>query len=169
MRLRSVVLFVALLLVVATTATGTQSFSAGELGRGLSVAVASDEDAYLGYAADVDENRTLTVELTNALPGTQTLDVVVEVSNGSTTETNATTLSPGQQDAVEFGDVSCDAVIDAVGTGESVRIELTRAVPCDGTTEFVSDDGDSQGDEGGGGDSQGGEDDDDDDTTDEDN
>lgn len=133
MRFRSVVLFVALLFVVATTATGTQSLSASELDRGISATVVSDDDAYLGYAADVDDEGMLTVELTNSLPSGQTLEIVVEVSNGSVA-TNTTTLSPGQRARLEFGQVSCDATIGVVATGQSVGIELLRPVSCDGSS-----------------------------------
>ncbi|WP_411967558.1 hypothetical protein [Haloferax sp. YSSS75] len=148
MRRRSAVLFVVLLFVVATTATGTQSLSASELDRGISATVVSDDEAYLGYVADVDDEGVLTVELTNSLQSEPTLDVVVELSNGSVTTTNTTTLSPGQREQLEFGRVSCDATIGVVATGQSVGIELLRPVPCDDSS---FDDGGEDGEDGDGG------------------
>ncbi|WP_411964876.1 hypothetical protein [Haloferax sp. YSMS24] len=151
MRRRSAVLFVVLLFVVATTATGTQSLSASELDRGISAAVVSDDEAYLGYVADVDDEGVLTVELTNSLQSEPTLDVVVELSNGSVTTTNTTTLSPGQREQLEFGRVSCDATIGVVATGQSVGIELLRPVPCDDSAfDDGGEDGEGSEDEDGG-------------------
>ena len=154
MRLRTIVVAVALVSLVAMTATGTQSINSGELERGVGISVASDDDAYLGLSREVvtEDGQTLVLNVTNSVSGGQSLDVGVDVRDNGTTVTKTTTLLPGRPQQLEFTDVSCDATIDVVATGQAVRIELTRPVPCDSSTSFDDQDEDSQGDDQDGGD-----------------
>lgn len=114
----------AAVLLAALLAVGaTGSFSAVEADRGVSVAVADDEHAYLGVETDV-EGCNATVTVTNRF-ATSVSTVSLEAGNDSATIDG---LEPGE---VERRELRLDAAADSheiyvAATGTDVRVATTE-------------------------------------------
>ncbi|MFC7229007.1 hypothetical protein N0B31_16500 [Salinirubellus salinus] len=139
MALRHWLLVLAVVGVVTTGAGGTGAFSSATAERGVSVAVAPPEDAFLGLTdsldATVPENGTRADLLTVTNRLNQRVDLTAEVfetdPDGGPNVTNVSvvlSLEPGEGGPVS-ADLACDSnatesvtvTVDAVGTG--VRVE----------------------------------------------
>jgi len=121
---RSVLLVVALLVVGALIAP-TGGVSSSDIDRNVDVAVASDDEAYLGIQRECRDNASQ-VTITNRFSSGTTLDVNIAV-NGTTKTIDD--LAAGGQETKQFNTSDTDdtVTIDASGSGSSVR--LTRSVP----------------------------------------
>jgi hypothetical protein len=127
---RRILLFVATVLVLATTAAGTSGFDSASVDRGVTVTVADDSTAYLGVeqATTNATNGTtnLTVTLRNRFPTGATLAADIEVGNQS----SGVTLGAGEADTTTFQSVDCGEQIAVDVSGPSVDVSLNRTVSC---------------------------------------
>jgi len=121
---RYVFVAVALLAVGALIAP-TGGFSSSDIDRNVGVAVAADDEAFLGVQRECRDNASQ-VAITNRFSSGTTLDIDITV-NG-TTET-IDDLAAGDRETKQFdtSDTDDTVTIDASGSGSSVR--LTRSVP----------------------------------------
>ena len=139
MALRHWLLALAVAGLVGTTVAGTGAFSAVAADRGVTVAVAPPEDAYLGLSdpliSTIPENGTRADLLTVTNRLSETVDLTAAVieadPDGGPNVTNVSVVSsldPGDSGPVSV-DLTCDSAatesvtvrVDAVGTG--VRVE----------------------------------------------
>ena len=115
--------YATLLVFAALLILGTGGFSAMSADRGVSVTVAGDEEAYLGYS-DTCENGTLEITLTNQFDEELT-DVSITVAKE---EEPLSDLGPGDSETVEFNVSESgghDVTVDASGSGVSVELDRT--------------------------------------------
>lgn len=119
------ILLVVALLVVGALITPTGGFSSSDLDRNLNLAVASDDEAYLGIQRECRANASQ-VAITNQFFSGTTLNIDITV-NGTTKTIND--LAVGSQETKRFDTFDTDdtITIDASGSGLSVR--LTRSLP----------------------------------------
>lgn len=154
MRARRIALAVAVAGLLAAT-LGTGGFGVTAADRGLALAVADDESAYLrvdqtaeGVPGGVAKN--VTVALGNAFPGRPPLSVTVAVEGRGSAKANGPPdgvgapsgagSGPGAAASATLGDdpvtlafsgVPCGATLRIEAVGDGVRVEMTRPVRCE--------------------------------------
>lgn len=111
-------------LIVFATALliGSGSFSAMSADRGVSVAVADDPEAYVGYETSCN-GQTLEITITNQF--NNDFEGIVTVDG---TQESFGQLSPGEASKVDFKNVDDGDPITVTVWGESVSAELDRSV-----------------------------------------
>ena len=121
---RSVLLVVALLVVVALIAP-TSGISSADIDRNADVAVASDDEAYLGIQRECRDN-TSQVTITNRFSAGTTLDINIVV-NGTTKTIDG--LAAGGQETKRLNTFDTDDTIAIHASGSGVSVHLTRSLP----------------------------------------
>ena len=121
---RSVLLVVALL-VVGALIVPTGGFSSSDIGRSVDVAVASDDEAYLGIQRECRDN-TSQVTITNRFSAGTTLDINIVV-NGTTKTIDS--LAAGGQETRWLDTFDTDDTIAIHASSSGVSVHLTRSLP----------------------------------------
>jgi len=109
-------------------------FSAVSADRSVEVAVADDDEAYLGVAQELSNTNMSTgttdidVTVTNRFGSKITLDTVEVTVNGDTKELES--LGPGEDGTAKFTGVDCSREIDVAASGSGVDVELDREIGC---------------------------------------
>ena len=119
------VLLVVTLLVVVTLIAPTGGVSSSDTGRNVGVAVASDDEAYLGVQRECRDNASQ-VTITNRFSSGTTLDVDIAV-NG-TTKTIDDLAAEGQE-TKQFDTFDTDDTITIDASGSGISVHLTRSLP----------------------------------------
>ncbi|QSG06150.1 hypothetical protein [Halapricum desulfuricans] len=118
--------YAALLALAVLLVLGTGGFSAMSADRGVSVSVADDEEAYLGYD-DTCENGTLKVTITNQFDDRLT-DVSITVDGEQKDLPEDAEIEAAKQWTATFnvsGTNSRDVTVEASGPGVSVELDRT--------------------------------------------
>lgn len=118
-------LLVVALLVVGALTTPTGGFSSSDLDRNVDVAVASDDEAYLGIERKCRGN-TSQVTITNRFSSGTTLNIDITV-NGTTKTING--LAAGGQETKQFDTFDTDDTITIDASGSGISVHLTRSLP----------------------------------------
>jgi alpha-L-arabinofuranosidase len=121
---RYVLLVVALLVVVALIAP-TGGVSSSAIDRNVDVAVASDDEAYLGIQRECRDNASQ-VTITNRFSSGTTLDVNIAV-NGTTKTIDD--LAAGGQETKQFNTFDTDDTVTIDASGSGISVHLTRSLP----------------------------------------
>lgn len=117
------VLALAVLLIL-----GTGGFSAISADRGVSVTVAGDDEAYVGYE-DTCDGQAFKITITNQFDS--------DIDDGTVTvgddEADFGPLSPGEAATITFGNVEHEDPVTVTVEGDGFSAELDRSVPhnCD--------------------------------------
>ncbi|WP_229125340.1 hypothetical protein [Halapricum desulfuricans] len=102
---------------------GTGGFSAMSADRGVSVTVAGDEEAYVGYADECDGER-FEITITNRFDSDVTVTVTVD-----DTERELGTLGSGEDVTTSFISVESEDPVTVTVEGDGISAELDRSVP----------------------------------------
>lgn len=134
MRGRHLALILALLTAL-TLVTSTGGYSSVTAGRGVDVAVAPDEAAFIGFEQTTDTvtngTTNVTVSVTNRFPAGTSLETVVVIVDGERVIlTLDGTLDSGESTNETFETVACGASIRVHATGSGVTVHLYRSVQC---------------------------------------
>ena len=121
---RSVLLVVALLVVGALIAP-TGGLSSSDIDRNVDVAVASDDEAYLGIQRECRDNASQVI-ITNRFSSDTTLDVNIAV-NGTTKTIDD--LGAGDQETKQFNASDTDDTVTIDASGSGILVHLTRSLP----------------------------------------
>lgn len=140
------VLLVVALLAVTVLVTSSTGFSATAADRDVSIEVAEDPNAYLGFEQTQysTENVTANVNVTENSSGNETAYVDVTVTNQFPARTALTTvevtvngtsadlapLASGERATHTFSSVSCGEPIRIDASGDGVAVRLERRVTC---------------------------------------
>lgn len=132
---RALLLFAGLALVVSSVMS-TGGVSSVSVDRGIDVAVADDELAYLGFEQTPtntsNDTTDLEVSVTNQFSGGTELTAVEVTINETTVDLAAGgTVSPGEEVAYTFTAVPCGDRITVVAVGAGVSVQLNRSVACE--------------------------------------
>ncbi|MEF8915689.1 hypothetical protein [Natronomonas sp.] len=136
MNYRTWLLLVAVVALAASSAVGTGGISAGAMDRGIHVAVADDESAYLGFEqtpTNTDGGTTdLEVSVINQFPGGTELTAVEVTINETTVDlAEGGTVGPGEEATHTFTSVSCGGRVTVEASGAGVSTRLNRSVTCE--------------------------------------
>ena len=118
-------LVVVALLVVGALIAPTGGFSSSDIGRSVDVAVASDDEAYLGIQRECRDNASQ-VTITNRFSSGTTLDVNIVV-NGTTKTIDD--LAAGGQETKQFNTSSTEDTVTVDASGSGISVHLTRSLP----------------------------------------
>ncbi|WP_136600528.1 hypothetical protein [Salinigranum halophilum] len=119
---RRFLVLAALTLVALSSVTGVGSVSSVSADRDVSVAVAEDDEAYLGLEFGTVDNGTRTLTVANRI-STEPTVVTIEDADGADSQT----LGPGE--TATF-DVSCDDEIQLSAVAPNAEVDATRSVEC---------------------------------------
>lgn len=119
------VLLVVALLVVGALIAPTGGFSSSAIDRNIDVAVASDDEAYLGIQRECRDNASQ-VTITNRFSSGTTLDVNIAV-NGTTKTIDD--LAAGGQETKQFNTFDTDDTVTIAASGSGTSVHLTRSLP----------------------------------------
>ncbi|MCU4719001.1 hypothetical protein [Halapricum hydrolyticum] len=117
----------ALLALAVLLLLGTGGFSAISADRGVSVTVAGDDEAYVGYNATC-HGQTLEITITNQFDS----DITGTVTVGDT-GAEFDTLASGEAVTTEFINVESEDPVTVTAEGDGVSAELDRSVPTECT------------------------------------
>lgn len=131
-------------LAVTAFATSSSGFTTATTDRGVSVDVAEDANAYLGFEQTRDSNETATTNGTQRVDANGTTHVDVTVTNQFPAGTELATievtvngtavdigpLAAGERVTRAFSSVSCGDSIVIVASGVEVTVRFTRTIPC---------------------------------------
>lgn len=130
MNRRQTLALVAVFAASASLVTGTAGFSTSAVDRGMQVAVAADDAAYLGVeqapSNTTDGTTDLDVTVTNRFPTGTDLAVTIETENHSET----VDIASGVSRTVTVSSVDCGGQLGINGTGPAVSLRLDRPVEC---------------------------------------
>lgn len=121
--------YAALLVFAALLILGTGGFSAMSADRGVSVAVADDEEAYVGYEATCD-GPDLEITITNQFDSELTDGSVTVGGEQVSLLDDEESIGPGETETVTFNGVDSGSDVTVTVEGEGISAELDRAVPC---------------------------------------
>lgn len=113
------------LLVGGSLIASTTGLSSVTADRNLNVAVASDDEAYLGIQRECNDS-VLQVTITNRFSSGRTLDIDVAV-NGTTKTIND--LAAGGQETKQSDTFDTDDTITINASGSGISVHLTRSLP----------------------------------------
>ena len=119
------VLLIIALLVVGVLIVPTSGFSSSDVDRNADVAVASDDEAYLGIQRECRNNASQ-VAITNRFSSGTTLDIDITV-NGTTKTIDD--LAPGGQETKQFNTSDTDGTVTIDASGSEISVYLTRSLP----------------------------------------
>lgn len=131
---RELLLVVAVVTALAVT-LGTGGVSSISADRGVDVAVAEDDHAYLGFEQNATQvkNDTTTLEVTvrNQFPAQTSLSQVVVATNGTTVDLAENgRFESGTSSTHTFQSVPCDETVTVTASSSDVDVQFERAVSC---------------------------------------
>ncbi|QSG10155.1 hypothetical protein [Halapricum desulfuricans] len=115
--------YAALLALAVLLILGTGGFSAMSADRGVSVSVAGDEEAYVGYADECD-GEGFEITITNRFDSDVTVTVTVD-----DTERELDPLGSGEDVTTSFISVESEDPVTVTVEGDGISAELDRSVP----------------------------------------
>lgn len=124
-----------ILVLGLSLASATAGFSATTAERSVTVDIADDQTAFLGFEqttnATANETAELEVSVKNQFPpGIALSEVSVTIGNSSVSLLDGDPLYPGEETSWTFSAVSCNAPLTVEASGGGVSVQLERSVDC---------------------------------------
>ncbi|MDR5674019.1 hypothetical protein RH858_12780 [Halalkaliarchaeum sp. AArc-GB] len=124
-----------ILVLGLSLASATAGFSATAAERSVTVDIADDQTAFLGFeqTTNATANETTELEITvrnQFAPGIALSEVSVTIGNSSVSLLDDGPLYPGEETSQTFSAVSCDATLSVEASGSGVSVQLERSVDC---------------------------------------